>query len=342
MTPAPVRQTDKIARLQELLQEALAIEHSTIPPYLTAWLSVQDGFNREAADVVRSVMLEEMLHLAQVANLLNAVGGKPTLTAKGFVPDYPHTMPYSGASFLVHIAKLSKDGSLDTFLQIEKPALNAPPEPVNFHTIGQFYEAVRDLLREACTELGESNVFTGDAVLQLGPEQYYGSGRLIPVTDLASAEAAVREIVDQGEGAQDSVFDADRAIHGDDGREPAHFYRFNEIKLGRYYLPGDTPSSGPTGPELLLDETNIYNIRPDTKLADYPAGSEIRVKLEHCAATYGSLLKALEEAFNGKPERMKDAIAAMFVLKYEAVALMRTPSGFGDGTTVGLTFEQGA
>jgi rubrerythrin len=63
--------------LREHLQWAIELEHSTIPPYLCALYSLDSDRNPEAADVVSSVMVEEMLHLTLAANLRNAVGGRP-------------------------------------------------------------------------------------------------------------------------------------------------------------------------------------------------------------------------------------------------------------------------
>ena len=65
--------------LREHLQWAIELEHSTLPPYLTALYSIKDGHNAEAAEVIQSVFLEEMLHMTLAANILNAVGGAPEI-----------------------------------------------------------------------------------------------------------------------------------------------------------------------------------------------------------------------------------------------------------------------
>ena len=49
--------TEKKASLCTLLQTAFELEWSTIPPYLTALLSIKQQSNRVAANVIRSVML---------------------------------------------------------------------------------------------------------------------------------------------------------------------------------------------------------------------------------------------------------------------------------------------
>ena len=82
----------RIKTLDELkahLQKAIEVEHSTIPPYLCALYSIKDGHNQEAAQIIKSVVLEEMLHMILAANVLNAIGGEPILTHPKFVPKYP-------------------------------------------------------------------------------------------------------------------------------------------------------------------------------------------------------------------------------------------------------------
>ena len=325
--------------LKQHLQAALAVEHATIPPYFTAWISIRDQANVEASEIIRSVMLEEMLHLTLAANLLNAVGGAPSLTHDGFVPQYPHRLPFSGDRFEVSVERFSKK-ALQTFLAIERPeGPHAKPESKKFHTIAQFYAAVRDGIDELCEELGEQAVFTGRLATQVQPEAYYAAGRLIVVTGRDTAHQAIEEIAEQGEGAHGSVFDADHSICGE-GREPAHYYRFMQLVKGRQFRTGDTPKSGPSGARITVDWDAVYPIRPNAKATDYPKGSEIRGALEAFGRGYGQLLAALEAAFNGQPDRMTEGMARMFALRDQARALMQVPSGDGK-TTVGLDFSPG-
>ena len=328
---------DFLAPVRTLLQDALEVEHATIPPYMTAWLSIEDGSNVEAAEIVRGVMLEEMLHLTLVANVLNAVGGQPRLTDPDFVPVYPHQLPHTKAKFKVSIETFSEH-AIDTFLRIELPEpKKAQPELPPFDTLGQFYKAIELELTRLCARYGEAQVFCGPPERQVPPSAYYGSGRIIEVTTLESALQALEEIVDQGEGSRGTIYDHDPAIRGT-GREPAHFYRFMEIKYGRLYQKGDRRR--PTGEKLPVDYTAVHPIRANTHLDDYPVGSPIRQSLEEFAATYGDLLASLEDAFNGNPGRLGQAVHTMFTLKYQAQALMRIPSGRKPGETVGLTFDQ--
>src|SRR5690348_11011843 len=157
-----------IASLRRHLQWAIELEHSTIPPYLTALYSLHPGKNDEARGVILSVAIEEMLHLTLAANVLNAVGGVPHLDHPSFLPSYPTYMTHSNKAFKVPLGKFSKE-TLAVFLQIEKPiAHSGLPEDDNYETIGQFYEAIEDGLRHLSAVHGEDKVFTGDPARQLG------------------------------------------------------------------------------------------------------------------------------------------------------------------------------
>jgi hypothetical protein len=332
---------DSIGSLHAHLQTALQLEHATIPPYFTAWLSANESKNREASQIIRSVMLEEMLHLTLVANIFNAVGGHPSLTGDSFVPSYPEALPHSGRKFLVSIEKFSPQ-ALETFLKVELPeAVDAEPEPGEYKTIGQFYSAIADGIRRLCSTLGEDAVFVGAPDLQLRPEDYYGAGNLVVVRDCASALKAIAEIKEQGEGTGKSLFDLDEVIWGPGpGSEPAHYFRFKELLLGMRYQRGDTLRSGPTGPPIKVQFEDAYSIAMNPKVSDYDLGSPIRTALEAFCDSYGCLLADLESAFNGKREQLIETMARMFALKNQALALMRTPISPTSETTVGLAFTR--
>ena len=170
--------------LQDHLQEALEIEHATIPPYLCALYSIPEGSNHEAASVIRSVVMEEMLHMILVANVMNAVGRKPVLATPGFIKPYPGPLPHSDDSFSVELLPFS-ERALNIFLKIERPAkAGAPPQPDRFHTIGQFYEAIEEALTRLTDKLGPSKVFTGIEADQVPPGRWYygGGGEVVPVS----------------------------------------------------------------------------------------------------------------------------------------------------------------
>jgi hypothetical protein len=77
----------------------------------------------------------------------------------------------------------------------------ALPRGQEFATIGHLYRGIAEGLRGLCARLGERAVFVGSPRAQATPELLQWP-QLIAVTDLASALAAVEEIIEQGEGAR--------------------------------------------------------------------------------------------------------------------------------------------
>lgn len=106
--------------LQELLQTAILIEHSTIPPYLTALYSIKDGTNILASQIIRSVAVEEMLHMIMVCNVMNAVNIQPSVNKLQNYPTYPMKLPMN-VDFYVGLETFSSN-SIATFIAIESPS----------------------------------------------------------------------------------------------------------------------------------------------------------------------------------------------------------------------------
>lgn len=339
--------------LHRHLHAALQLEHATIPPYLTALYSIHPGANPEARQIIRAVVVEEMLHLTLAANILNAVGGKPDLTAPGFVPAFPAHLPDGEEDFEVGLRRFSPE-AVETFLSIERPAeatgegvrtvrrapasnplgaARADDGEEHFYSIGEFYQAVEQGLETLHARMGDA-LFCGDPARQVGPEMYYsGGGGLTTVTDLASAKAALDLIAEQGEGVSGAIFDEDGEI--------AHYYRFQQLVLGRYYEPGDAPGA-PSGGPVPVDWDAVFPIRTDARVADYPQGSELRAAAEAFNRGYASFLALVTRAFDGEPRLLVEGMAGMFRVKDEMGRLMRTPLGDGSGLHAAPTFEMPA
>ncbi|MGN9786416.1 ferritin-like domain-containing protein [Nonomuraea sp. ZG12] len=332
--PAPI---DTLDSLREHLQWAIELEHATLPPYLCALYSLDPERNPEAVDVVGSVFAEEMLHLALAANLLNAVGGRPRLDTPQMLPPHPRPLPHG--SLELSLVPFGPE-ALEMFLRIEQPA---PPGAVaegdHYETIGQFYAAIEQGLRLLCDRLGEQAVFHGDPARQVSAAHFrHTAGRLVAVDGLDSALAALEEIVEQGEGtSRGEVWDGDQDIFHPERDEVAHYYRFQELKLGRRYQRGDTPESGPTGEKISVDLAGVHPMRRNPRLSDHAPGSAIRTAQEEFNHTYCAVLHLLEQAFNGSPRLLAVATGTMYALKAQAQALMRMPDV--DGTTAGPTFD---
>lgn len=325
---------DTLDSLHQHLQWAIELEHSTLPPYLCALYSLDPARNPDAVKVVSSVFVEEMIHLSLACNLLNAVGGEPRLDVPEQLPGYPRQLPHG--SMELSLLPFGPE-ALEMFLRLEEPqAPGAPGESDHYETIGQFYDAIEDGLRSLCETLGEDKVFSGDPARQVAAGPFsHTDGMVSPVTDLNSALAALEEIVEQGEGtARGEVWDGDHDIFHPDRDEVAHYYRFQELKLGRRYRRGDTPQSGPTGDAVTVDLAGVSPMQANPQRSD---NEQIRKAQEEFDATYCTLLFLLEQTFTGEPSMIRDATRAMFGLKAEALKLMQLSED--DHTTAGPTFR---
>ncbi|WP_294534905.1 ferritin-like protein [uncultured Rhodoblastus sp.] len=332
--------------LRSQLAKAIQLEHATIPPYLTALYSIRPGANTDATQILRVIVVEEMLHLTISANLLNAIGGKPDLTVKGFVPSYPATLPDGETDFTVGVGPLSPE-TLKAFLKIERPAM-APagksrhvvrksddhsthlctlPEDatLRYYSIGEFYAAIRDAivyLDQQAKAKGET-IFTGDPKRQVTSEYYYsGGGKLWPIVDPASAAKAIDLVIQQGEGKTQAIF-------GDSG-EIAHYYRFLQLDKNRYYQQGDSPEN-PTGPALTTDWSAVWPIATNLKLAALPAGSELYDAAVAFNSAYRQFLALLTRAYNGEPQVLLDAVPRMFEFRNLIQQLICNPLPGGNG-----------
>jgi hypothetical protein len=331
---------ETLESLREHLQWAIELEHLTLPSYLCGLYSLDPARNPEAAEVVLSVFYEEMLHVTLAANLLNAVGGRPQFDTPRMLPSYPRYLPHGDHSFKVSLLPFGTE-ALELFLKIEQPAPpTAQAESDEYETIGQFYAAIRNGLRELCTHIGEANVFCGDPARQVTDVSFHGGARrVIAVDSLATALLALQEVVEQGEGAgRLQVWDGDSDMFHPEREEVGHYYRFQQLKLGQRYRRGDTPQSGPTGDAISIDWGGIRPMRHNSRTTDHAPGCPIRIAQEEFNHAYCGVLHLLEHAFNGSPRMLAGAIGAMYGLKAQAEALMQIPTH--DGLAVaGPTFE---
>src|SRR6266536_3292323 len=174
-----------------------------------------------------------MLHLALATNLLTAVGAVPHLHRPNFPircqwypPDVRLALVPFGEAALRHFMYLERPDSIyledtEAFAAICecRPRTATPTTlmaaPQTYHTVGHLYRSIEHGFARLVDRYGEADVFIGPPHAQARRE-VFGWPELVPVTDLASARAAIELIVEQGEGA------------GGDWRE-AHFGRFSTI-----------------------------------------------------------------------------------------------------------------
>lgn len=321
---------DDVYDLRTALGNAIALELGTIPPYLTALFSIKPGSNPEAGAIVRSVVIEEMLHLSLACNMLNAVHGCPDLP--GALLRYPSPLPMGigdepGKEFCVPLARLSED-SIATFMTIEEPeheihferhGLMAAAAGVEYHTIGEFYAAVGELM----TELGE-DVFTGVRERQVSG--WIGTDYLHPVYCLSDALKAIELIVEQGEGTGSSPV-------GGPG-EMAHFYRFEQIKEHATLNPDPSEPGGFSwgAPVIPLDDAGVWPMIDNPPQVPLPEGSPVARVSDQFDATFTVLMNDLQRTFDGSPQLLGSALAQMHALRLEAQQLMPMAVPGKDGT----------
>ena len=141
----------------------------------------------------------------------------------------------------------------------------APTAPdYQFFSIGEFYQSYLPRDSTGCTETLGDALFSGDPARQITSEYFFsGGGHVIPVTDIASARRALDLIAGQGEGFGGGIYDAEHEL--------SHYYRFQQLTLGRFYQAGDKPNA-PTGPPVNVDWDASFPVKSNATLADFPAG----------------------------------------------------------------------
>jgi len=336
----------ELTKMKGWLQRALELELATIPPYMISLLSIKLPGNREVAEILRGVMVEEMLHMVLVSNVLNAIGGEPRLDASA-IPRYPFMLAFEGKQFidrqfLVDLAPFS-EGAVKTFMKIEQPR-DADVREIDVQrgvpalTIGEFYAAMVKLL-EVIEAANPGRVFVGDEAKQFEADYFWsGGGSIVRVKDLASAREALQLVAHQGEGAPEGA-------QGRSGRVPTfhmgHFFRFKQILHGRRYLEDDDPDRPPTGPKITVDFNAVYPCKINPKSSDYPAGSVLAKLNNDFNIRYTALLRQLEDAMNGAPKALYDVtLDHMHALTPIAHEMMKLPlKDHPEGRTGCPTFE---
>jgi len=303
----------------DTLQDAIELEHSTIPLYLYALSSLDPRKNASIAQILQSVVIEEMLHMALAANVVNALGGSPQIDKPDFVPCYPGPLPGGVESDLtVHLAPFSML-QLETFLNIETPhdpiplraarAAGFADQPV---TIGDFYKAIE----ESLIALGDGS-FANPPRHQIGPDLMDNA---VVVTNVDTAIQALTTIVEQGEGTPSTPKEVV-------GGGYAHYYRFMQIKKGHLLVkrPGNLPPAQQdtySGDLVPFDPSGVYAVPIDPKAANYPVSSAQRLACDNFNSTYTSLLRSLHTTLNGQPDQLDTAIGLMMSLKGQAEQMM--------------------
>ena len=247
--------------LSYLLTEAAEIEHGLMCCYLYAAHSIgapaRSRQSQERAallgrwtESILSIARDEMVHLALVSNISNAIGLAPHLRR----PNFPVAPGYHPSGVVVSLAPFSL-ATLDHFVYLERPEGverrdgegfrprdyvrgTAPGRVVasaqDYMTVGHLYRGIRSGLARLADAMGERALFCGDRRLQVAAPLVSMPG-LSAVTDLASAQSAVDTILEQGEGTEEAS-------------EDSHYCRFLAIRDQLEAVLRDDPGFDATGP----------------------------------------------------------------------------------------------
>jgi CDGSH-type Zn-finger protein len=204
------------------------------------------------------------------------------------------------------------------------------PRGQDFATVGHLYRSIEAGLTHLAGQHGEDWLFVGPPRAQATPE-HFGWPELIPVTDLASAQRAIDEILEQGEGPRGHW-------------QNAHFGQFVEILDEYQQMVVVSPDFDPVRPVIAA------NVRPHER------DTEVRLITDPLTARvtdlfnvgYEILLQTLERFF----AHTEETDAQLKTLADVTVGLMsRVLRPLGDlittlpagpdypGRTAGPTFE---
>ena len=321
-----------LASVRDALQLAIELEHSTIPLYLYALYSLDGERNAHAVEIVKSVVVEEMLHMVLAANVLNAIGGRPVIDSPDFTPHYPGKLP-SGVEhqLTVHLRQCTLD-QIGVFIGIEEPhdpvaAADAVTIDDSICTIGEFYQSICDALWRL-----PADAFANGPRNQIGPDLMFGS---ITVVDLDSAIEALQTIIEQGEGTSTSPVEVD----GPGGvNDVAHFYRLMEIREGRRLVTKNDCFEF-TGDPVDFDPAGVFHVPDDPSRLRYLDDPVALALNDAFNATYTTLLATIHELVNGSTTMTTFMEALRLMESLEAQARDMVAGVGHGGVPVGPSFE---
>jgi len=340
-----------------LLTEAAEFEHTVMCTYLYAQWSLKrdesEGITSQEKEAIdrwrtemRTVALEEMLHLTLVNNLLAAIGAAPHLSR----PDFPVSPGYFPSAVDFHLVPFDEQ-SIEHFVFIEKPegidiedgvgfdheshyqrvvcTDLLTPTPRDYQSQGHLYHGIAQAIRSLADELGEEGLFVGHGEAQLSSAEYPLPG-LLEVTGVETAMKAIEEIVLQGEGAP---------AHRDD----SHYARFAAIRDEFRLLKEARPDFVPAHPAAVNPVLTEFAVSDTVARITNP---QARHLVDLGNSVYGLMLHTTAQICSPVPlpSRMRQSLSdvsseLMKVLTIIGEASARLPVGEEHpGMNAGLSF----
>ena len=341
-----------------LLAEACQLEHMIMCQYLFAEWTLKDkgdgltDTQSEAVErwrgVLRGIAIEEMLHLALVANVMSSIGAAPYFGR----PNFPQRSGYFPESIQLDLMPFGEQ-ALRHFLFLERPEgmerqdadgfvptaprrdpltdSEAMPRGQEFLTVGHLYRGIEDGLTRLTHELGERALFVGSPRAQATPEMFQWP-QVVAVTDLDSALRAVGEIIEQDEGARG---------HWED----AHYGRFLSIWDEYHALRNADPRFEPARPVVAAFTRQPFDLTDPVTVITNPEAHRVA---EVTTIAYEVLLHLLTRFFthtDETDEQLGLLMNAAFDLMRNIIrplghALTQLPvDAIADGRNAGFAFE---
>jgi CDGSH-type Zn-finger protein/truncated hemoglobin YjbI/ferredoxin len=341
-----------------MLCEAAELEHGIMCQYLFAAFSLkqgeQEGLSGTELDAVRRwrkqvshVAAQEMLHLALVHNLLSAIGAAPHMARPNLPAPASHypagvqlaLLPF-GEQALRHFMFLERPEGMDladadglAAIGRAAPVLNERdivPRGQDFATVGHLYRSIEAGFAHLAEMHGEDWLFVGPPRAQ-ATAAHFGWPELVAVTDLASAQRAIEEILEQGEGPRGHWRDA-------------HFGQFVNILDEHQQLREANPDFDPVRPVMAA------NVRPPERDVDVPLiGDPLTARVTDLFNVgYEILLQIFERFFahteetDAELKALADATVAIMLRVIKPLGDLITTLPVGEdhpGMTAGPSFE---
>ncbi len=299
--------TRDLAWIKEQLQSAIELEFSTLPVYLSSMFSLEVQ-NYAVYNVIRSVAMEEMVHMAIAGNILAALGGAPQI--RNIRIHFPVKGLPGGAEpdLQVGLAQFSKK-QLKKFLRIEMPDLLV--KQVNrdetYPTIAKFYKAIRQAISDNADAV-RAAVKAGGPANQMGDDIGFTVIHDTPGVDSAKTICdAIDEILEQGEGATTGNL----ITPNSDEYEESHYAKFASLYYGHCYQEPNPPVELSTQTESLFfkglpigwpEVINTLAVPSDGYakiLALDPNAAAVTADLSAFDNDFSAVLLALDQAWNG-------------------------------------------
>jgi hypothetical protein len=336
-------------QLLHMLAEAAEIEHNLLCNYLYASFSLRradEGLSEAEAGAVQrwrklvsGIAVQEMGHLAAVNNLIVALGGRAHFNR----PNFPVAAGYHPPGFRLRLTPFD-EATLEHFIFLERPGdaplrdgagfQHAPntrddsrewitPTGRDYGTIGELYGTIRQGLKTLVAQRGAAAFVRG--VPQLGGAEV-GLDGVVEISDLATALAVLRLIVEQGEGADVQAADS-------------HFARFRSVQEEWGRLKAANPAFVPAHPAAA---DPVMRRPAEASGHTWITAPEAAGKLDLGNAIYGALLVLLAQLYEPlAPDERRRAAGAAIKLMHAVGALGARLARLGAGLSFAVPRSPG-